>query len=54
MCLLVNFQALLEGLTTLRLGLEANSSVDESYSHLVELYTDIAELCFQEVEALGR
>jgi hypothetical protein len=48
MCLLVNFQTLLEGLTTLRLGMVANSRVEELYLHFVELYTDIAELCFQE------
>jgi len=48
MCLSVNFQTPLEGLTTLRLGMVANSRVEELYLRFVELYTDIAELCFQE------
>ena len=52
-CLLVNFQTPLEGLTTLHLGLVANSRVEELYLRFIKLYTDIVELCFQEVQALG-
>jgi hypothetical protein len=54
MCLSVNFQTLLEGLTTLHLKMVANSRVEELYLRFIKLHTDIAELCFQEVQALGR
>jgi hypothetical protein len=54
MCLSLNFQTPLEGLTTLRLGLMENSRVEELYVHFVERYTDFAELCFQEVDMLDR
>ena len=54
MCLSLNFQTPLEGLTTLRLGLMENSRVEELYVQFVERYTDFTELCFQEVDMLDR
>jgi hypothetical protein len=49
--LLLNFKALLEGLTSLYLGLILNLRLKELYLYLTKLSTELTELYVHEVEA---